>query len=136
MLTLEGTGNGNPRYLLPVTSSLLIAHQEILVVNAGQVEVKLLPIDAAGPDQTRVAERSIGDDNRQLVQPVIHHVVICHFANRIGSALPSESNRHDHVTSIERGLLCGQIVRLAEGMEHVLIGIDPWGNRRDQDNGD
>ena len=136
LASLQGTGNGHPRYLLPVAASLLIAHQEILVVDAGQVEVKLASVDAAGPDQTRVAERSIGDNNRQLVQPVIHYVVISHLANRIGSALPAQSNDDDHVAGIERGLLCGKIMRLAEGMKHMLIGIDPCGKCREQDNGD
>ena len=115
----------HPCYLLPVTSRLLIAHQEILVVDASQVEVKFASVDAAGPDQTRVAERSIGDDNRQLVQPVIHHVVISHLANRIGSTLSAESDCDNHVASIERGLLGCNIMRFAEGVEHVLVGIDP-----------
>jgi hypothetical protein len=35
------------------------------------MEVQVTSLNAAGPDQTRVAERSIGDDNGQLMQPVI-----------------------------------------------------------------
>ena len=62
--TFQRAGNRGSRDLLPIAACLLIAHQEILVVDARQVKVQLASVQAAGPDQTRVAERSISDDDR------------------------------------------------------------------------
>ena len=79
--------NCGTRDLLPIAACLLIAHQEILVVDARQVKVQFASVQAAGPDQTRVAERSIGNNNRQSVQPVVHYMVIPHLADRVSPAL-------------------------------------------------
>ena len=101
MLALQWSGYGGPRYLLPIAPGLLIAHQEVLIVDAREVKVKFASVQAAGPDQTRVAERSIGDDNRQPVQSIIHNVVISHFANRVGATLSTEGDGDDHVGRFE-----------------------------------
>ena len=84
---LQRTCDRGAGHLLPVAPSFFIAHQKVLVVDASQVEVQLSSIQTAGPDQTRMAQRSIGDDNRQLVQPVVHHMVIPHLADWIRPAL-------------------------------------------------
>ena len=49
----ERSGNGAPGDLLPVASGLFVAHQEILVVDAGQMERQLQPVDLpiATPDR-------------------------------------------------------------------------------------
>ena len=103
-LPLQWAGDGSSRYLLPITPRLLIAHQKILVVDSSEVEVKFSTVQSAGPDQTRVAERSIRDGDRQLVQPVIHHVVVSHLANWIRTALSAYRHRDDHVVRIHTGL--------------------------------
>ena len=65
------------------------------------MKVQLMPLYGAGPDQTRVAERSISDDDGQLMQPIIHHVVIAHLANGIGAALPALGDGDDHVLGVD-----------------------------------
>ena len=80
-----------------IAARLLVTHQEILVVDARQMKVQVASLHAAGPDQTRVAERSIGDDDRQLMQPIIDYVVIPHLANRVRAALSAQGNHDDHV---------------------------------------
>ena len=112
---------------------LLIAHQKILVVDACQMKVQLPPLYAAGPDQTRVAQRSIGDDDGQLMQPIIHDMVIPHLANGIRAALPAERDRDDHVFRVDTGLLDGDVARLSERVvHHLFIRIDPCRSGRDQ----
>ena len=61
--TFQWTCDRSPGDLLPEAARFLIAHQEVLIVDARQMEVQVASLNAAGPDQTRVAERSIGDDN-------------------------------------------------------------------------
>jgi hypothetical protein len=63
----QGASNRGPSDLLPIAAGLLITHQKILVVDARQVKMQLPSVQAAGPDQTRVAERSISNDHRQSV---------------------------------------------------------------------
>ena len=64
MLPLQWSGDGGTCYLLPIAPGLLIAHQEVLVINAREMKVKFASVHAAGPDQTRVAKRSISYDHR------------------------------------------------------------------------
>ena len=131
--TLQRACNRSPVDLLPEAPCLLIAHQEILVVDARQMKVELAPLYAAGPDQTRVAKRSIGDDDGQLMQPIIHDMVIPHLANRIRAALPTQRNCDDHVFRVNASLLDGDVAWFSEGVEHHLfIRIDPCRNGRDQ----
>ena len=71
----------------PYGLSFLIAHQEVLVIDACEMKVQFASVYAAGPDQTRMGERSISDHDGQAVEPVVHNVVISHLADRIGAAL-------------------------------------------------
>ncbi len=66
--------------------------------------MQLASVYAAGPDQTRVAERSIGDDNRQLVQPVVDEMMVAHLADSIRAAISTQRNRDNHVGGIETGV--------------------------------
>src|SRR5262249_14980219 len=50
--------------LLPPRASFLVAHQEILVVDARQIKMQRSAVYGAGPHETRVTERSIGDGDR------------------------------------------------------------------------
>ena len=101
MLALQRPGNSGACYLLPIAPGLLIPHQEVLIVDAREVKVKFASVQAAGPDQTRVTERSIGDDNRQTVQSIIHNMVISHFANRVGATLSPQRDSDYHVARFE-----------------------------------
>ena len=97
----QRTRDRAPADLLPVGAGLLVAHQEVLIIDAGEVKVKLASIDAAGPDQTRMAKRSISDDHRQPMQPVVHNVVVTHFTNGIGAALSTQRDGDDHVARVD-----------------------------------
>jgi hypothetical protein len=44
MLPLQRPGNCGPCYLLPIAPRLLIAHQEILIIDAREVKVKFASI--------------------------------------------------------------------------------------------
>src|SRR5690348_15715770 len=98
--------------------------------------MQLSPVDAAGPDQTRVAKRSIGHDDRQLVQPIIHDMVIAHLAYSIRAALTAQRDRDDHVVWIETSMRNRGVLRCSKWVEHVFVWIDPCGNSRKQRNAD
>jgi hypothetical protein len=59
LLTFKRIGDRGTSHLLPIAPRLLIAHQEVLVVDARQVKVEFASVHAAGPDQTRMTECSI-----------------------------------------------------------------------------
>ena len=92
--------------------------------------MQLASVDAAGPDQTRVAKRSIGHENGQLVQPVVDDMVIAHLADSIGAALSTHGDSDNHVIWFQAGMLNCGVLRCPKRVEHVLVGIDPCGNRR------
>jgi len=69
--------------LLPPAARLLIAHDEVLVVDAGEVKVQHPPVDCRFPHQTGVTERSISRHDRRAANRVLHDVVIAHQSNRI-----------------------------------------------------
>src|SRR5208282_6090362 len=67
--------------LLPPCSSFTIAHEEVLVVDAGEIKVQRPSIDRSRPHQTGVTERSIGDGNRHACDYVIQDVMVGHLAD-------------------------------------------------------
>ena len=62
-LALQRTVDRQADHLLPPGARLVVAHDEVLVVDAGQAERQPLAVDHRAPHQTGVTERSIrGDD--------------------------------------------------------------------------
>src|SRR5438552_19159824 len=59
----QRAGDGGAGDLLPGSSGLLIAHDEILVVDAGEMKSQRSPRRLPLPHQTGVAERSISGDD-------------------------------------------------------------------------
>ena len=83
LAALERTGNGGAADLLPIGPGLLIAHEEVLVIDAGQVKRQPQAIYLSPPHQTGVTERSIGRHDGDAVHHVIDHVVVRHAADGI-----------------------------------------------------
>src|SRR2546422_9821943 len=73
--------------LLPPASGLLVDHEEILVVDADQMEAKDAAVYRTVPHQTGVTERSIGGQQRRRAELVIEHVMGGEVAHRIRAAL-------------------------------------------------
>src|SRR6202034_4748593 len=71
--------------LLPPGSGFLIAHQEVLVVNASKIKVQGSPVHRSRPHQTGVTERSISDDDRHATNHIIENVMVGHLADGIGA---------------------------------------------------
>ena len=82
--------------LLPPGAGLLIAHDEVLVVDPRQVEVQRPSVDRRLPHQTGVTERSISGDDRHRRRPCPARVVIGHLPDRIGRRLAVALDRHHH----------------------------------------
>ena len=92
--------------------------------------MQLASVDAAGPDQTRVAKRSIGHDNRQLVQPVVDDMVIAHLADSIRTALSTQGDCNNHVVWFQPGMLNRGVLRCPKRVKHSFVRIEPRGNSR------
>ena len=65
-------------YLLPPRAGLFITHDEVLIVDSGEMKVKHSPIDCSFPHQTGVTERSICRHDRSAADRVLDHVMIGH----------------------------------------------------------
>jgi hypothetical protein len=61
-LALEWTLDRFAGDLLPPRASLLVAHDEVLIINSRQMKVKLSSVYRRLPHQTGVTERSISGD--------------------------------------------------------------------------
>ena len=98
---LERTGNGEAADLLPVGPRLLIAHDEVLVVDAGQVKRQPHPIDFSRPHQTGVTERSISGDDGGFTHDVVDDVVVRHAADRVRARFVINHHGDDFLVPIE-----------------------------------
>ena len=83
--------------LLPPRSGLFVAHDEVLVVDTGQMKVQHLAVYRCLPHQTGVTERSISRDDRRVSNHVLHQVMISHEPHRISDGFALVFNRQDHV---------------------------------------
>jgi hypothetical protein len=96
-LSFKRAKNRLARDLLPPGACLLVAHDEILIVNSREMEMKYSPIDRRLPHQTGVTERSISSDHWRAPYSVLDQVVIGHQTNRVGNCLAFVLNGHDHI---------------------------------------
>ena len=55
-------------------------------------------IQCAGPDQTRVAECSIGDGDRDSTDDVVENVMVRHFTNWIGARITAVAYGENHLS--------------------------------------
>ena len=132
---LERPGNRSAADLLPVGAGFLVAHQEVLVVDAGQMKRQPQPCNISRPHQTGVTERSIGGDDGLTVNYVVDHVMVGNAANGIGPSLAADAHG-DHLLrriqlDVARGGECGMTVRV----KHLFVDVDPGqaGQHDDED---
>ena len=78
MLALERAQDRFAGDLLPPRTSLFIFHDEILIVDTGQMKVQYSSVDCCLPHQTGVTERSIGGTYGRAAHCVRHDVMIGH----------------------------------------------------------
>ena len=89
---LERPRDGGAADLLPVSPRLLVAHDEVLVIDAGQMKRQPQAVYISPPHQTGVTERSIGRHDRDAAHHVIDDVMVRHAADRIRARLPADSH--------------------------------------------
>src|SRR6185369_9057459 len=65
LLSLEGTLDSRSRDLLPPRTGFVIAHDEVLIIDASQMKMKLLSIHDGLPHDTGVAQRSVSRRDRR-----------------------------------------------------------------------
>src|SRR5471030_2243738 len=85
---LERTGDRKPVDLLPIAPCLVVAHDEVLVVDAGQMERQPQARHISRPHQTGVTERSIGGGDRRPSDHVIDDMVVSHDEDRVRALAP------------------------------------------------
>jgi hypothetical protein len=95
--TFHLTLNRFAGYLLPPGTGLLIAHDEVLVVDARQAKGQFAIVNLRFPHQTGVTERSVSGDNGRASDHAIDDVMISQLANRKGDGFPVDFNRQDFV---------------------------------------
>ena len=100
---LQGAEDGLPCDLLPPGSSLFIAHDEVLIIDACKVKVQHPSVYSCFPHQTGVTERSISGHQRCAAHRILDHVVIGHQAYRISHRLSMVLDRQHHVGIIHEG---------------------------------
>jgi len=83
-LSFQWTLNRFAGYLLPPRASFAVAHDEVLVVNARELKMKLPSAYCRFPHQTGVTERSIGGDDRGAADNVLDQMMVSHESHRIG----------------------------------------------------
>ena len=118
------------RDLLPPGAGFPVAHQKILVIDAGKVEMQRSFADCPRPHQTGVAERSIGDGDGHSAHNIVEHVVVRHLADRVCTEVVAETNRHHHFGRVQ---LCGcrrYKTGCGNGMEHPFEIVHPCHSRR------
>src|SRR5262249_34489233 len=97
MLALERSLNRFPGYLLPPRACLFIAHDEVLIVNSGQMKVEHPPIYCRFPHQTGVTERSIGSHKRSPADSILSEMMIRHQTHRISDGFAIIGHRQNHI---------------------------------------
>ena len=86
-LALQRTLNRFASHLLPPRSGFLVAHDEILIVDACKMKVKLPSVYCRFPHQTGVTERSISGNYWRAPNHVLNQMMVGHLSNRIGGSL-------------------------------------------------
>jgi len=79
--------------LLPPRSRFLITHDEVLVINAGEVKVQHAPVYCRLPHQTGVTERSISGHDRRSANRVLHQMMVGHDPDWIRDRLIANVDR-------------------------------------------
>lgn len=74
-------------YLLPPGTGLFVTHNEVLIVDAGEMKMKHASLYSCFPHQTGVTERSIGGNDRSASHRVLDQMVVGHQANWISHSL-------------------------------------------------
>ena len=85
--------NGFTGYLLPPGAGLFIAHDEVLVVDAGKAKSQFAIVNLRFPHQTGVTERSVSGDNRRASDHTIDDMMISQLANRKSDGFVVDFNR-------------------------------------------
>jgi hypothetical protein len=119
--------------LLPPGSGFAVAHEEVLVVDAGEIKVQYSPVDSSRPHQTGVTERSIGDGDRYAANHIIEDVMVRHLADGIGVGVGAEADGHDHFFGVELALGLREELRTGDGMEHPFEVIEAGHDGRECD---
>src|SRR4029077_7826309 len=78
-------------------SGLLIAHDEVLVINARQVKVQLPPVYCCLPHQTGVTKRSIRCRYWRSSDNVLEDMMVSHQAYRIGNRFAVVLDGEHHI---------------------------------------
>jgi hypothetical protein len=77
LAAFERPRNRRAADLLPVRPSLFVAHDEVLVIDAGfQMKRQPQAVDLSPPHQTGVTERSIGRDDGGAAHHVVDYVMV------------------------------------------------------------
>ena len=85
VVAFQGAEDSFSRYLLPPGAGLFITHDEILIVDSREMEMKHAPVNSCFPHQTGVTERSISGHDRSAAHRVLDQMVISHQANWISN---------------------------------------------------
>src|SRR2546430_642672 len=108
-------------HLLPPRARFIIAHDEVLVVDAGKMKVQHAPRNGCLPHQTGVTERSISRDNRCTSNHILDEMMISHQPNRISYSFAVTVDGEHHVGICDErrvGSFC--ISRMRQWIEHPL----------------
>ena len=97
MLTFERTEDRFAGHLLPPGAGLFVTHDEVLIVDARQVKVKLPSVYCRFPHQTGVTERSISGDNRSAADHVLHEMMVSHEANWVSDSFSVACHSQHHI---------------------------------------
>ena len=121
------TGN-----LLPPRASLVITHNEVLIINARKVKCQFLIVYLRLPHQTGVAERSVSGDDWQPSDNVIDNVMIRQLANRVCHGFAIHFYRQNFVAAFNKTCFADICIRnIIDRMEHPLKMILPCEPRAD-----
>lgn len=83
--------------LLPPGAGLLILHDEVFVVDSGEMKLQILSVQRPLPHQTGVAKRSIGRYQIDAAHPVMDQVMVGQGADRVGRRLAVDLDSQDAV---------------------------------------
>ena len=135
---LQRAVDGLASDLLPPCSGFAVAHEEVLVVDAGEIKVQHSSVDDSRPHQTGVTKCSIGDRDRHACDDIVEDVMVGHLADGIGAGVAAEADGHDHFFGVELAVRLRQELRAGDGMEHPLeiVQASHDGGERDHEQGE
>ena len=109
---------------MPVRAGLLVAHEEVLVVDARKAEGENLAVDFPAPHQTGVTERSIGGYDGYVASCVVDEVMVGEGSDWVGARFAAKLDGEEHVIVIEIGVGGVGEGGLIDGSEHHFKLID------------